>query len=117
MSTIAIDFDGVLSDYSGRYNPKELDPPFPGALDAIREYQDAGLKVCIYTTRADSIDSASKVERWLRKYGLEHRRIDQIQITNRKPPAIVYLDDRAWCFKGQFPSPEEILQFRTWQGY
>ena len=32
-----------------------------------------------------------------------------------KPPAKISLDDRAICFKGIFPSVEELLSFKTWQ--
>jgi len=117
MSTIALDFDGVLSNYTGWHGPGRLDPPVDGAIEAIRAYQDAGLDVCVYTSRADSPESIRQLEHWLREYGLESRRAKQIQITSRKPPAVVYLDDRAWQFKGTFPSPGEIKSFKTWQGH
>jgi hypothetical protein len=116
MSTIAIDFDGVLSDYSGKFSPR-LDPPVDGAIAAIKDYQDAGLEVCIYTTRADGPEAIIRLEAWLIEHGLPSRRVKQILITGRKPPAVVYLDDRAWRFTGIFPSPEEIKNFRTWQGH
>lgn len=118
MSTIAIDFDGVLSAYTGwKGYGAPLDPPVEGAFQAIRDYQDAGLKVTIYTTRADSIESISRIERWLTQHGMEHRRSDKIEITNKKPPAILYLDDRAYLFTGIFPTIEEIKAFKTWQGF
>ena len=117
MSTLAIDFDGVLSDYRGWHGAGTLDPPVAGAIQAIRDYQDAGLTVTIYTTRADGPKAVMKLEKWLQEHGLEYKRIKEIQITNTKPPAIVYLDDRAWRFNGQFPKAEEILAFRTWQGH
>ena len=116
MSTIALDFDGVLSDYSGWQGRHALlDPPVEGAIQAIRDYQDAGLVVVIYTSRADHPEGVTMIERWLREHGLQQKRIDSIKITDRKPPAIVYLDDRAWCFTGTFPTPEEIKSFKTWK--
>jgi hypothetical protein len=118
VDTIAIDFDGVLSAYTrwkGYLAP--FDPPVEGALDAIRSYQDAAFKVCIFTSRADSLKQIERIEQWLAEYGLEGRRIRAIEITNRKPPAIIYLDDRAWLFTGTFPTPQQISEFKTWQKY
>jgi hypothetical protein len=118
MSTIGIDFDGVLSEYTGwKGGNATLDPPVTGAIEAIRAYQDAGLEVCIYSSRAEDGPAKERIRKWLQAYGLESKRIQKIAVTNLKPPAIVYLDDRAWCFKGVFPTPTEILSFRTWQGY
>jgi predicted phosphatase len=57
------------------------------------------------------------MEQWLRVHGLEKQRINKISITSKKPPAVVYLDDRAILFTGKFPSPEEIKNFKTWQGF
>jgi hypothetical protein len=118
MSTIAIDFDGVLSDYSGwKGREAALDGPVVGAIQAIRDYQDAGFTVVIYTSRADHPKGVTMIERWLRDYGLQQKRIDTITITDRKPPAVVYLDDRAMLFTGIFPTPEKIKAFKTWKGF
>jgi hypothetical protein len=118
MSSIALDFDGVLSEYTGwKGHSAPLDPPVEGAIQAIRDYQDGELEVVIYTSRADSPKSIDRIKQWLWAHGLEHKRVDQIKITNLKPLAVVYLDDRAICFTGTFPSPKEIKAFKTWQQY
>jgi len=117
MSTIAIDFDGVLSDYTGwKGHGAPFDPPVDGALQAIRDYKDAGFDVCIHTSRADSGKSVSRLTRWFMDHGLERRYLEGLTITNEKPPAIIYIDDRAWCFTGRFPSVEELKNFKTWKG-
>lgn len=117
MSTIALDFDGVLSDYTGwKGHQAPFDPPVDGAIAAIRDYQDAGYRVCIYTTRADSSAQIARLELWLKTHGLERKRINELNITDRKPPAIIYLDDRAMLFTGTFPSVEQIKEFKTWKG-
>lgn len=116
MSTIAIDFDGVLSDYAGwKGYSAPFDPPVEGAIQAIRDYQDAGYDVCIYTTRADSPDQIVRLQQWLRVHTLEKKRVNKIKITDRKPPAIVYIDDRAILFTGTFPSIKTIQEFKTWK--
>lgn len=40
--------------------------------------------------------------------------VDQIQFPTAKPPATLTIDDRVICFKGIFPSIEEIQQFKPW---
>jgi hypothetical protein len=117
MNAIAIDFDGVISDFTGNRPFDNLNPPVTGAIEAIRSYQDAGLNVVIYTTRAGSLKEVNYISQWLRLYGLENRRIEKIDITNKKPPAIVYLDDRGWLFTGSFPTADEIKAFKTWKGF
>jgi hypothetical protein len=117
MSTVALDFDGVLSDYSGwRGHDAPLEAPVAGAIQAIRDYQDAGFEVVIYTTRADSVKSIARIIQWLKEWGLEYARVNKIDITSLKPPAIIYIDDLAFCFQGIFPSVKFVTDFKTWKG-
>jgi hypothetical protein len=118
MNTIALDFDGVLCDNTGwKGRHAGLDGPVTGAIQAIRDYQDSGITVVIHTQRADTPSGVIVISRWLRDHGLEQRRINMINITDRKPAATVYLDDRAILFTGTFPPPEEIKAFKTWKGF
>ncbi len=89
-----VDLNGVLDSYVGWQGAKHFDPPRPGAqefLDALRARQ---FDVVIFTTRypADVWD-------WLRRHALDHLVAD---VTDRKPPAHVFVDDRAVCFRGDF---------------
>jgi hypothetical protein len=117
MPIVAIDFDGVLSDYTGwRGYSAPIDPPVDGALQAIRDYSDAGYEICIHTSRADSAKQISRLVAWFKEHGLERKYVEGLTITNQKPPAIIYIDDRAWYFAGRFPSIEELKNFKTWRG-
>lgn len=50
--------------------------------------------IIIFTTRDEYL-----VKSWLEKYDLS----DYVfQITNKKVPAYLYVDDRALCFRGDF---------------
>lgn len=31
-----------------------------------------------------------------------------------KPPAMLTIDDRAICFSGLWPDPQQLLQFKPW---
>jgi hypothetical protein len=115
MKTLAIDFDGVLSAYRGWKGPSHLDAPLEGAIDALRRYMTV-YEVVIFTTRADTEEGGAALRSWLRNAGLKEEEIDRIEITNRKPPAWLYIDDRCHLFTGNFPSVEEIDAFKPyWQ--
>jgi len=114
---IALDFDGVINSYkSGFVAINQIpDPPVPGALDAIRNYIDNGLKVHIYSTRCNSVTGLDAIRSYLSQHGLEKEYIDQVSIKSGKPIAILYVDDRGYQFTGNnWPTPDEIKNFTPW---
>lgn len=100
--TIAIDFDGVIHQYSRGWQDGTIyDPPMPGALEGLRTLmeQDA---IFIFTTR-----DISQVGSWLLEHGFSVRlghdgpfwnERGRLLVTNRKLAATAYLDDRAVRF-------------------
>jgi len=110
--TVAFDFDGVIHSYtSGWWGVAAiLDPPVPGIKEAIDEIRAAGYKVVVVSSRCESHFGIYEINRWLTKHGIT---VDGIQA--EKPPAIVYIDDRAICFDGD-PSVllGKIKNFRPW---
>lgn len=92
--TIAVDFDGVIHAYSNGWQTGEIyDEPVVGAMDAMNRLQKKGYKVVIFTAR-DLEDG--KVSAWItRRWNQE---TPCPEITNRKPMAIAYIDDRAIRF-------------------
>jgi adenylylsulfate kinase len=116
--TIAVDFDGVLSDYRGWQGDKMLDPPLPGAIEWIATLVDKGFAVVIHTTRNPDL-IRTWLETWFAsEYGNKSEAATipaRIKVTNIKPPAWVYIEDRAICYRGgTYPTPEEIEHFRAW---
>jgi hypothetical protein len=108
MSTIALDFDGVVNSYKSGYIENRLpDPPVEGALDFIRSVQDAGYRVAIHTTRATTPAAVDLIRWYLKAHGLEESRADKVLIS-LKPKAMVYIDDRAYRFTGSWPSLGEV---------
>lgn len=96
MNRICIDFDGVIHRYSKGWNGGEIyDRPMPGAKVAIRRLMKQ-FTVIILTAR--EADTHHKVRAWLKKWGFP-----KIKVTNIKPPAIAYIDDRA-------------IHFDSWKG-
>ena len=88
--TIAVDFDGVIHKYSQVYHDGTIyDPPVDGARHAIKLIRMKGYNVVIYTARPDLED----VARWLKE-----KKIIVDDVTNIKPKAMMYIDDRAVRF-------------------
>lgn len=40
--------------------------------------------------------------------------VKQLRFPRTKPSAVLYIDDRAHCFTGAFPTREEIAAFKPW---
>ena len=89
-----VDLNGVLDTYAGWLGPSHFDPPREGARGFLEALTARGFDVVIFTTRY-----ADDVWVWLRGHGLDHLVSD---VTDRKPPAHVFVDDRAVCFRGDF---------------
>lgn len=97
MPTLAIDFDGVIHAYSkGWQDGRIYDDPVAGAIEAMAKLQERGYHLIIYTTRAESQTDKAAIYQWLKAQGFKN--VDDIKITDRKPPAIAYIDDRAVRF-------------------
>jgi len=104
MKTVCVDLNGVLDQYTGWKGEGHMDPPRPGADRFLAELVE-DYRVVILTTQP-----AERVWEWLREYGLD-RWVDEV--TDRKPPAVVYVDDRAVTFRGNFEETlREIRAFR-----
>ncbi len=103
--SIAVDFDGVIHAYSRGWHTKNIyDPPMPGAHQALKALT-AAYGVFIFSAR-----SAEDILPWCREHFPDLRfqligpkvtywaRKGVIGITNRKLPALMYIDDRAVRF-------------------
>lgn len=89
--TLAIDFDGVLHRYSLGWSDGTIyDNPVTGVEEALEKLHKAGFKlVCLTTREPDTVAG------WLTGWDLLHY---FEKVTNKKIPAIAYIDDRAIRF-------------------
>jgi len=92
--TVCVDLNGVLDTYKGWQGSEHWDPPRPGAYEFLEELNTRGFRVVILSTK----DPAG-VDAWLRSHGLAEY-VDEV--TDRKVPAIAYVDDRAVRFCGDY---------------
>jgi hypothetical protein len=123
---LAIDFDGVLHSYkSGWMGPRNIpDPPVPGAIEWLRSllfdqrdpftdrFKD--FDVCIFSSRSRYFGAISAMKRWLLQNGLQPGELEAIRFPRLKPPAFLIIDDRCLTFSGNFPSIQQMLQFKSW---
>lgn len=108
---LAVDFDGVLHSYVTPWVDAQTipDEPVPGAMEWLREIVQH-FDVVIHTTRGRTPEGQAAVMEWIyRRSGLT------LCVTAEKPPALVYLDDRAWRFEGQFPTKDQIHRAKPWK--
>lgn len=103
--SIAIDFDGVIHGYSRGWHTKDIyDPPVTGAHNALKTLSS------VYGVFIFSARPATDILPWCRAHfsDLKFELIKDsasywnkkgvIGITNRKLPALAYIDDRAIRF-------------------
>lgn len=90
--TIAIDFDGVIADVSAGYDQPDLRP---GCKEAFEKLKGDGYNIVVFTCRCNFDGGRKVVEEFLKFHGLD-RYVDSV--TNVKPVALYYLDDRAIRF-------------------
>lgn len=101
---VCVDLNGVLDTYTGWHGADHFDPPREGARAFLEELRTRGLRIVVFTTRY-----SDDVRRWLREYDLQDLVDD---VTDRKPAAHVFVDDRAVCFRGDFAATlREIDRF------
>jgi hypothetical protein len=107
--TVCLDFDGVLHSYRSGWCGAEIipDPPIHGTRQAIARLREL-YRVVVHSTRCGSPEGRQAVIDWLRRNGIV---VDEV--CEHKPPALVYVDDRAIRFRGDWDKMlDEIREFR-----
>ena len=97
---VALDFDGVIHNPDDRLPSYRMGRPVEGAVDAVAELIGQGHTVVVHTVRNDADGHVSK---WLRYFGIRHH-----GVTNIKPNADVFVDDKAIRFT-DWPNALETL--------
>lgn len=116
--TIVVDFDGVLHWYrKGWQDGVIYDEPVPGSIaflvmlltDGAEEFE-----VCIYSSRSKDAEGVAAMRAWLKEHGLDPDLLFQITFPMQKPAAWITIDDRAFHFRGNFPTAEYMVNFKAW---
>jgi hypothetical protein len=98
---VLIDFDGTIAPFGHLFSFPE---PLPGAIEALKKFQDAGIKVVIFTSRLSPLwletvghsmfQHIDYINEYLGRYG-----ITPYGITAQKVPAFAYIDDHAYRYE------------------
>lgn len=113
--TIAVDFDGVISNYGGWQGVDVLGAPRDDVRSALHALRSDGWKIIVHTTRG--IES---VRSYLLRADVpfdEINRNSDYDNEGSKPVATVYWDDRALRYSGDATADLLCIRnFRTWAG-
>jgi hypothetical protein len=122
--TVLLDFDGVIHSYEKGWTGIDdiPSPPVAGAMDTLKVYTEQhDFDVCIYSSRSKDEAGLMAVKKWILKFLIEcfgpevaDRIMSKLSFPTQKPGAWLTIDDRAFCFKGEFPDPTAIRNFRPW---
>lgn len=88
-NTLAIDFDHTIHDNNNPVEGRRMGPPMPGAKEAIESFVAQGYRIVIHTLWGTD-DRKQAIEDWLNFY-----QIPFDEVTNIKPKADAYIDDKA----------------------
>lgn len=105
--SVAVDFDGVIHGYSEGWKDGEVyDEPVEGSIEALEELSTM-FNIYIFTVRKNK----EVVKNYIQKYSPNLK----FKVTNKKPHAEMYIDDRAINFSGDWKDTmNQVKNFQTW---
>ena len=116
---IAVDFDGVISNYQGWGSGKIDTEPVKGVYEGLKKLKSLGYIIMIYTTRTNQMykkvgepEQLPQVEAYLIKHGLIY---DEIWTGPGKPMFHCCIDDRNISFNGDWVQTiKDVESFNVW---
>lgn len=127
--TVGVDYHGCLCSYTqGKHWEADTISPEGPSLGAIEWLLEVSERFHVAVTCARASQRPEMVDQlceWLIEHGVprsyltlsEPSSIDprpRIWVSQFKPRCWLYIDDRAFCFRGTWPAVAEIEQFRPW---
>ncbi len=86
-----VDLDGTLAEYYEWRGPDHVGKAIPKMLNKVKGWLDEGIRIVIFTARAQDPDSIEAIVEWMEENGLP-----ELEITNIKTNDISRIyDDRA----------------------
>jgi hypothetical protein len=107
--TVCLDFDGVIHSYQSGWQGETVitDPPIHRVDRAIAQLRKI-YRIVVYSARCRTPEGVQAIRDWLARHKIE---VDDV--CEHKPPAFVYVDDRAIQFTGDWEQTiQDIHQFR-----
>lgn len=113
--TICVDFDGVLHQYDGDWQGHHIIPgdACPGAIEWLEEIAQS-FEVAILSTRGSTSDGLVAILDWIERR-CSSSVMEHLRVVSEKPPALLYIDDRAWRFEGDnWPTKADVHRAIPW---
>lgn len=114
---LCIDFDGVISSYNGFKGRGIFGSPVEGAKNCLEKFRREGWRLIVHTSRGE----IGLIEDYLVRERIPFDFINynpdnaKFQLSDTKPVAHVYIDDRAVTFNGNWESIyEKVSRFNPW---
>lgn len=111
--TAVFDLDGTLAEYDGWKGEEHIGPPIKGMVQCLRQLVGEGWTLWVYSVRKRH----EVIEKWL----ADHHFPPEVRVwkDSGKPPAHVYVDDRAVKFRNamQVLVDLKIVQQRGGEGF
>lgn len=125
MRRITLDFDGVVHLYTSPWAGPDVvtDGVVPGAIEAIKAYQDAGYFVSIYSTRSHSYGGIAAMRQAMYGWIIDHfagdtttanRVYTELEWPTELLPSALYVNDNGFRFEGEFPTLEYLKDVKSW---
>lgn len=114
MSHVAVDFDNTLFTCT---NYPTIGPEIPGAIKWLTEITlDPFIRVTIFSVRSGDQKQVAAMTMALVRAGLPQGALKKLGWSNVKDSTMtVFVDDRNFGWSGNFPTKEEIKNFRPWK--
>ena len=125
---LCVDFDGVIHAYTSPWSNATTisDGPVPGALRWLWKATE-WFDVQVYSSRSKDLEARSAMRYWMAahsadEFGHDHPMAEgrnfayPITFAHEKPAAFLTIDDRAFCFEGDWSDldPADLLSFKPW---
>lgn len=114
---LCLDFDGVCHSYISGWRGADIipDPPVDGLFDFLLDVEEF-FEIYIFSTRSLQDGGIEAMAQWFEEWRqeLDKPPLKPLHFPVEKPPALVYIDDRAITFTGKWPDIEFLKNFKPW---
>jgi hypothetical protein len=90
---LAIDFDGVIHDHHNPVEGRRMGPPMPGTKETLEKFKAIGDKIIVHSVWANQGAGIKTIVDYMEYWALPFD-----DVTNVKPDADYYIDDKALRF-------------------